>query len=73
MTFQGQESWTKHDGCIGFLAKAMTYNILVSRPLKYVRARGYYLLFIIVYGTSLLPRDTVAHTERNMIMEDGLA
>ena len=54
----------------------MTYNILVSRPLKYhltMRARGYYLLFITVHGMSLLPRDTVTHTERNMIMEDGLA
>ena len=28
---------------------------------------------IIVHETSLLPRDTVTHTERNMIMEDGLA
>ena len=56
--------------------KAMTYNILVSRPLKYhftMWARGYYLLFIVVYGTSLLPRDTITHTERNMIMEDSLA
>ena len=54
----------------------MTYYILVSRPLKYhltMLARGYYLLFIIVHGTSLLPRDTVTHTERNMIVEDGLA
>ena len=51
----------------------MTYDILVSCPLKYhltMRASGYY---IIVHGTSLLSRDTVAHTERNMIMEDGLA
>ena len=56
--------------------KAMTYNILVSRPLKYhltMRASGYYLLFIIVHGMSLPPRDTVTHTERNMIVEDGLA
>ena len=54
----------------------MTYNILVSRPLKYhltMQARGYCLLFIIVHGTSLLQRDTVTHNERNMIMEDSLA
>ena len=55
---------------------AMTYNILVSRPLKYhltMRVGGYYLLFIIVHGMSLLPRDTVTHTERNMNIEDGRA
>ena len=53
----------------------MTYNILVSRPLKYhltMGLRGYYLLFIIYYCPLLL-RDTVTHTERNTIMEDGLA
>ena len=54
----------------------MTYYIVVSRPLKYhltMRARSYYLLFIIVHGASLLPRDTITHTERNMIVEDSLA
>ena len=54
---------------------AMTYNRLVFLTLIYhltMQARGYYL-FIIVHGTSLLPRDTVTHNERNMIIEDGLA
>ena len=54
----------------------MTYNVLVSSPLKYhliMRVRGYYLLFTIAHGTSLLPRDTITQAERNMIVEDGLA
>ena len=45
-------------------AKAMTYNILVSRHLKYhltMRARSYCLLFVIVHGTSLLPREKHEH------------
>ena len=42
--------------------KAMTYNILVSRPMKYhltMRARGYYLL---LYTERVFFQETPLHT-----------
>ena len=69
------DNYNCHTDTSIYAYKAMTYNTLVSHPLKYhltMWARGYYLSLsterVFFQETPL-----ITHTERNMIMEDGLA